>query len=406
MLKPLKHIIYSCLLALLLMTPIAALNFKTTYKLVTTQTEFTAGTPIRLEFLNTSTTPPPSLYVSTSFGSTLIDPEILEGRLHYTLPEYLASRAGIIHWSLLAKTTPLHGQLNILPQQTVNTIQTYLGPPSITAGGNDYTMLVAIPTDAYDNPLADATKVAIKRRFLNQQRIDTTTMLHGMSYKNIFSPIKTGRILMSSSCYNFNSKEYDVAIMPAPPRNFEITYDRHHSFADGNQITTFTTSIIKDQYGNVTSDGTYVDFFLKTKANTILKTSGTTINGVAVAKMIHPNHEDTWSVKAFVEGMAESNTIRVAYKAVILDFSIERSQSNRNITVGPLISFMEQMIPDGLNVTLKVFKNEQLIETLHKGTSKGYVHFKLNPNQFPKGNYTFKVNAAGITKTLNAITIW
>ena len=64
-------------------------------------------------------------------------------------------------------------------------------------------------------------------------------------------------------------KKFDVNIMPSIPTNFTISTHRNHTYADGNQITTFSTSIIKDTLGNTVSDGTYVEFYIrnKTKCN-------------------------------------------------------------------------------------------------------------------------------------------
>ncbi len=398
-----KHIISIVMLLQLTHMTSQAGSLDANFSLATTQTEFTAGNPVILHFI-AATTSTPKLYISNSFGSTLITPVRNGNTLSYNIPKPLGTKAGVINWKLLAST--LHGHINILPSQNVAIIQSYLGPPSITAGRRDYTMLVNIPTDAFDNPLADGTKVAVKHLFLNKQTIDTVKIKNSINYKNIFSPFKTGRVIVSASCYDFNSKEYDVNIMPAPPTNFNITYNRHHNYADGNQITTFTTSKIKDPYGNIVSDGTYVQFFIKNAEKAVLKTSGTTINGSAVARMIHPNHEDTWSAKAYVVGMAESNTVTLQFKPVITDFNIVLSKSNRHLKIGPLVSFMQQMIPDGLEVKLEVYKENKHIETLRKSSAKGYVNFKLNPNQFPNSTYTFKVHAARITKTLNAIKIW
>ena len=40
------------------------------------------------------------------------------------------------------------------------------------------------------------------------------------------------------------------------------------------------------------SDGTYVSFFITNKKGNILKTSGTTIQGIAHSKIIHPDFEE------------------------------------------------------------------------------------------------------------------
>ncbi|GAA4970507.1 hypothetical protein [Algibacter aquimarinus] len=373
-------------------------------RLITKITEFVAGNTITLQF----TTPgnlSPFLYVSNSFGSTLIKPNLSSTILTYNIPLHISSRVGSINWRLLNKTHQLQGQLKIIPQNTVKTIQTYLGPPSIAAGGSDYSMLVAIPTDSYDNPLSDDTKIAVKHQFKTRVSTDTVVVKNSIAYKNIYSTEKTGRILINSSCYGLESKEYGINIMPAPPENFTIDYNRHHVYADGNQITTLSTSILKDKYENLVSDGTYVEFFIKTSTATVLKTSGTTINGIATGRIIHPDHADKWTVQAFIDGMAESNSITIDYKSVISDFNIKLSNNNRNITVGPLQSFMNQMIPDGLDVTLYVYSENKLVLTKRKNSADGYVNFKLNINQFPKGTYNITVKAAGNSKSINAIKL-
>lgn len=375
------------------------------FTLITTTTQYVAGSTIIIEF-TTTTNKAPLLYVSNSFGSTVVTPTKTKTVLRYTIPKIIADKSGVVHWRLLATSKQLQGEFNIMPQQKVSSIQSYLGPPSIVAGGKDFSMLVTIPTDAYDNPLADNTKLAVKHQFLNKKQVDTVTIKNSISYKNIFSPKKTGRIALSASCLGFNSKEFSIDVMPSTPNNFTINYKQHHKYADGNQITTFETSVITDEFQNIVSDGTYVTFFITTANTSILKTSGTTLNGVATASIIHPDHADSWSIQAFIEGMASSNNITIDYSAVISDFDIVFANKYRDITVGPLKSFMQQMIPDGLQVTLEIYNNTTKIrEILQKTSAEGYVHFTLKPNQFPKGNYTITVIAAGISKSVKNITL-
>ncbi|WBX75102.1 hypothetical protein PG911_10575 [Tenacibaculum ovolyticum] len=213
-------------------------------------------------------------------------------------------------------------------------------------------------------------------------------------------------MLISSECLDENSKEYTVIVYPANPTNFKISAKRHHSYADGNQITNFSTSAVKDEYSNIVSDGTFVNFFIRNKKGNILKTSGTTIKGIATAKMIHPDYETTWKVKAYVEGMAESNTISVNYKQVIEDFKVDFSNDNRLITVGPLQSFMQQMVPDGLVVSLFVYKNDVLINSEIKTSYNGFVNFNLNTAAYKKDTYTLKIVSAGLKKEFKKITLW
>ena len=192
-------------------------------------------------------------------------------------------------------------------------------------------------------------------------------------------------------------------IVPAIPTNFKINAHRIHNYADGNQITTFKTSVIKDRYNNIVSDGTLVTFFVTNKEGYKSKTSGASINGIATAKLLHPDHEDQWTIKAYVEGMANSNTIALKYQQAIKDFEISFSKDNRIITVGPLKSFMKQRIPDGLQVHLAIYRDGVLKDEAMEHALNGFTTFQLNPDRFPKGIYKLVFAAAGISKTYTEV---
>ncbi|MBT8270319.1 MAG: hypothetical protein KJN59_13955, partial [Bacteroidia bacterium] len=181
---------------------------------------------------------------------------------------------------------------------------------------------------------------------------------------------------------------------------------RNHMYADGNQIVTLTTSEILDDFGNVVEDGTFVEFFISTINGGILKTSGATINGIATAQIIHPDQADEWTVKAFVKGMAESNSISFVFQQLFNDFEVSFSEDNRTIVVGPLKSFMDQLIPDGFDVDLAVFNGEEQIQTINKQTLSGEASFKLNPDIFPEGNYMIKIKTAGVEKIYKSRPLW
>ena len=372
-------------------------------KLITTTTNFEAGNTIILKF-STSETIKPFLYCTNSYGTVLIEPILKNKLLSYVIPKTISKKRGVIYWKL--NGTSLTGELTIIPIQKVETMETYVGPPSIEAGRKDYSMFIIIPTDSLDNPLSEKTLVTTKYQFLNQQKEEPINIKNLISYKNLYSPLKSGRILVSSECLDENSKEFTVIVYPANPSDFKITAERHHSYADGNQITTFYSSIIKDAYNNIVSDGTFVNFFIRNKKGNILKTSGTTIKGIATAKMIHPDYKTTWRVKAYVEGMAESNTITIDYEQVLNGFEVDFSKNNRLITIGPLQSFMKQIIPDGLEVRLFVYKNNVLLNSEIKTSYKGFVDFNLNTAAYKKDTYTIKIVIASLEKEFKTKTLW
>lgn len=398
------HIIIVSLLFLCISTHEKSMNTSDSYTLNTAQKTYVAGSTVSLKFNykgNANTT----LYCSNSYGSVLVNPVIKSGELTFTIPQNIANKAGVLNWQLLTQNGTLIGALKILPKPKIETIESYLGPPSIEAGGTDYTMLVTIPTDDLDNALADNTSVNIKHHFLNTKQQSNVTVKKGIAYKNITSFKQSGRIIISSECLDITSKEYDVNAMPAIPTNFSISASRIHQYADGNQMATFKTSVIKDRFNNIVSDGTFVTFFITNSKGYKSKTSGSTINGIATAKMLHPDHEDTWTVKAYIEGIANSiNTMTLNYKQAVSDFEVTFSENQRTITIGPIKSFMNQRIPDGLAIHLNIYKNDTINNTILERTYNGLAEFKLNPDRYPNGIYTFKIEAAGFLKTFNNVT--
>jgi len=374
----------------------------TPIKLLTLNKQFEAGTSIILKF-NNSTNSKPLLYINYSYGTTVISPKTEHNMLFYKIPDFVSQKTGRVSWEILNNN--IMGAFYIYSKQEVNNIESYLGPPSIEAGTKNYSMLVNIPTDVYDNPLANKTEVTVNHQFLNTLHVKSTITDNRISYTNLHAYNKTGRILIGSSCLNKDTKEFTLNIMPSVPTNFKIFANRHHQYADANQIITIKTSQIKDKYNNIISDGTLVTFIITTNKKTILKTTGLSINGIATAKMIHPNHKDTWQIKAHIAEMATSNYLNLEFNTAISQIKTAFNIEDRIIKVGPLKSFMNQMIPDGIEVHLVLLKNGVKTNTIKKASLNGYVYFKLDTNNVPIDTYTICIKTAGITKSYNAIKI-
>lgn len=373
--------------------------------LLNQQTKYVANERIILKF-ETENNQVYQLYCSNSYGSTVVQQNRKDDSIAFEIPSFISKKRGILNWVLLKDAEKiLSGNLKIESISKSENLEMYLGPPSIEAGGLDFSMLVTIPTDSLDNPLEENTKVSIQKQFFNNIDTFTATVKNLISFYDIYSPIKTGRMLISTVHQEKNSAEFDINIVPAVPNEFTIYSKRNHAFADGNQMTTFYTSVLKDKYNNRVSDGTLVYFYIKNQENIILKTMGQTVNGIAEAKMIHPDSPAIWEINAFVEGMSQSNTIQLEYKQVIKDYTVAFTESNTKITIGPLQSFMNQMIPDGLTVSLQVLQKEKIVKEYQLESRKGYVNFIINPNFYEKGNYTIRIEAAGIVKTFENIKL-
>ncbi|MGY5354718.1 hypothetical protein [Wenyingzhuangia sp. IMCC45467] len=368
-------------------------------QLLNKKLDFIAGSPINLVF-NKTTDSIPNLYCSSSYGNILISPTIKNNELQYLIPNFISQKSGYVYWQLTQEFHHLKGNFYVHPTNKINNIETYLGPPSIEAGEVDYAMLVTIPLDNYNNPVAKNTPVIINTKHLSNTQQKTIPFDGMIAYQKIHSNKTAGRSFISTNCLNQTSKEYTLEIVPASPTNFNIDAKRVHDFGDGNQVTQFYTSKIKDRYNNIVADGTSVTFRIENDKKMYLQTFGTTINGIATAQMVHPDHSDTWNIQAFVDGFAVSNTISLTYKNAVKDFNIEFKKDSKHFAVGPFKSFMQQTLPDGLMVKISLFENEKIIQKINSQTEDGFAIFDLHTFLKKNKNYNVKIEAAQISKQL------
>ena len=401
MIKRLRLIIASVICFLLFVFAATKTNnLEASISLVTTQKKFIAGKPIALQFKSDSPLATARLFIIHSYGKTILQGKNQEGKLTFKIPPIYSLKTGQVSWYLIQneKITDT-GNFEVLPNNTTPTLlENYLGPNTILTGKEHYTMMVAIPTDSYDNPKAANTTVFIKDQFLENITVSAQKTASFIAWKNIYSRSKSGKMLVSTQCENTSSKEFETELNPSIATDFTVGFSRNHEFADGNQITKLETSKIKDRFGNLVGDGTLVVFQVITKNNMLLKTFAATINGVAIAQLLHPDHAETYNIKAYITGMAESNLIQITYKPLLSNFTYQFSEKNRKITVGPLKSFMKQIVPDGIKAELKIFHNGKLLETKIVETNKGYANFNLLAAFYKKPTYQFEITTLGITK--------
>ncbi|MBO0592730.1 hypothetical protein I2486_15095 [Cellulophaga sp. E16_2] len=370
-------------------------------ELVSTIANYTAGDAITLAFKTETQAPNLRLYIRNAFGTLLLSPQNIEGSIVFSLPNNFSRMAGKCHWKFLqAEQTILKGEIDISPNSAKETnMETYFGPRSITAGNRDYSMLVIAPTDIYDNPVPNGTEVTVKSQFLNSIDAYKVTTNNLMAWYNVKSTKKSGRILVTSACNGTTSKELTTIVYPSNATNFKIAAFRAHDYADGNQILKLKSDIIYDEFGNVVSDGTLVTFIIKNDKDAYLYTVGTTLEGKVEGRTLHPSEAVNWEIQAFITGASESNIIDVAFKTAISDYKVSFSKGNRNIDIGPLESFMNQLVPDGILVQLDIYTaDDKFVETRKTTTKNGVSTIFINPEYLPKGTYKLVVKTAGITK--------
>lgn len=252
------------------------------------------------------------MIVTSTFGSTIIKGASQNNNTNFNIPKHITLRAGILNYFIIHQNKKIaQGNICIQPKKELTVLETYFGPQHVVASKDDFSMLVTIPTDIYDNP--NKISFSTFELFKDIEEISRNDLSEIIHYRKVFSKTKTGKIFIQSKSDHITSNEFEATILASNPVDFKIDFDRNNSFADGKELTTLTTSVIKDKFGNIIENGTLVSFVLK-ENNIILKVHGKTINGIAKTQSIHPEKAQNFEVTAYVNGFAKSNTINIAYK--------------------------------------------------------------------------------------------
>ena len=339
------------------------------------------------------------LYISASYGSMLISPERTKDSLFFRIPSEVSKKSGKLFYQLYDATMNEldSGSLEIKPNSEMTPIaESYLGPQTIVSGGADYSMMVVIATDKYDNLVPDGTEVSLESFIHNSATTYTKITKDRIAWERLFSTKKSGRMLISGISNSAATKEKTLDIIPNNATNFSITEQLVHPYADGNQIAVLSTSVIKDEFNNTISDGTLVSFLVTTSEGKRLEVSGTTINGIATGQFLHPKNPTKWTVQAFIMGLAESSVKEIYFSSVIKELEVSFSSNNRSISIGPITSFMGQPIPDGAEVIVTIKQCDQQYTAT---TKNGMTEFELNPILCPNGSVSIEIESMGISET-------
>lgn len=344
----------------------------------------------------------PRLLLSNSLGQSLVDGNREGDKLTFLLPASYSNKTGPCRWFLIFdRSTLAAGEIKITQAQPNALLETYLGPGNIYVGGTDHSMLVSVPTDVYDNPLPDDTEMIISTQITDLREDYTVKTNTLIGWQRFFSGEKASRIFLAVSSGETTSKELTIDTHPAVPVDFEISYDRNHNYADGNQVITFSTSVLRDRYGNIVSDGTLVTFLITDGAGSILKTQGSTINGIAKARQLHPERAEEWKVQGKVAGAAESNVITLNFLPVIRSFQLDWVTETKTISVGPVTGFLEQIQPDGMKMRINLFDDQgNQVGEFSEVLSEGYGRISLNSEQLDPGSYQVEVDLGGTIREL------
>ena len=341
-----------------------------------------------------------NILYSSAYGSAVIRETVKNGKLQYRTPSFITEKIGDYEINLLyGEVSILKDSLNVSTNpKNIDFIESYFGPRIILAGGEDFSMLTVVPVDEFDNPMPDDTRIVVHENFKELQKIHEQNTFDFVSFRRFYSYDQTGKITVSMNTDNgVTTKEKTSDIYPYSPKDFTIEQSKEHNFADGNEVVSIKTSIIEDIYGNIIQNGTMVHYQIVTASGKQLASYAKTVKGIATTKIQHPYTQDSWTIQAFIPGLAESNRLEIDFEQAAYDFPVTFLEKNRKIVVGPIKSYMGQLLPNGTAVTLTLNHNGKTSEVTQY-TVGAMTTFLLRDFYYDSGDYQLTLETLGLTK--------
>lgn len=341
---------------------------------------------------------PITVMYASSYGSIIVKETVQAGKLVYDTPDFITQKIGDYAIQLLyGEKSILQDSLRVITkEENISFIESYFGPRIILAGGVDFSMLTVVPVDAFDNPMPDNTPITVNENFKEMQKTHLQETFDLVSFKRFYSYNETGKITVSMNSSNgITTKEKTSDIYPYTPKDFTLTQSKEHNFADGNEVVTLQTSIITDIFGNTVQNGTMVHYQIKTSSGKQLAAYAKTVKGIATTKIQHPYSEESWQIQAFIPGLAQSDILQIDFEQIVAEFPVEFLNHGRKIKVGPIKSYMGQLVPNGTNVKL-IIKGEGKLEEINQSTVDGETYFILRDFYYPPGDYELQIETLGV----------
>jgi hypothetical protein len=340
-------------------------------------------------------TPNCQLLLNSSWGTWWLN----ISKNEFNIPDSVMMQSGLLDLSLFYdKNLIAEAQIFIKPLQPFEPLETFLGSKSIIAdGGEHWSMITAIPTDKFINPVYENTQVhfGFKRPNGTSEAYDIPTK-HSVSFKKIYSQQKVGKTIMSIKAANAAGKEKELLEIPGYPTSFIIESDELYLYADARQYFKLKTGIIKDKFENVVSNGTLVSININDTDGSYRQLTSYTIGGIARLMIQNPKIAGTMQISANIYGDVESNQLNIQFQETIKDFKISYNKQTEVLKIGPLIGTMGQYIADGAEVEVILNPRQENLKAL---VIEGYAKLNLKQEQHPIGEMTIKF--AGIEKRIN-----
>jgi hypothetical protein len=287
------------------------------------------------------------------------------GRAHFTIPPVQTRHAGIVTLRATADGVLATTTVEITPGPVADPVLPLVGPRSIVADGEHWTMAVTTPRDALGNPVAEGTTLTLYAQHPTAPELPPATGLeliptrtrNLLSWARIYSRTRAGRLLISATAGGGHSPERVVLEVPGPPLPFTLHAEPLTAPADGQQWIRLHSDQITDQYGNILLDGANATILAAMPPDAVRTLPATTVDGRIYTTLQAPARSGFMFVRAWIGG-ASSLPIMLTFTPGPAVTTIALQSAWRadgiELTAGPLVGDRGQFVPDGTEVTFTI----------------------------------------------------
>ncbi len=351
-----------------------------------------------ITFYSTSKTLGLSAMITHSYGTNWIEGVLEENRITFKIPDGITKKKGTINITLIRGNTVYDKAMTVVTanKDSDRSIESYCGPKHLIVGISDFTMITTTVLDGYDNPYPTETPVEFKSNIESEISSQLNKMKGLLAFERFYAPSVKGYGAITSTYGETRSKEFRIDFYANHPEDFTISYNREHSYADGNQIVSFKTSKIKDQFSNTIENGTSVSFNITNDEGKRYYGTSETINGIANFQLPAPYKKMEWKVEASILGFAKSNQLEIEFLSSIK--SLPFTTTEKTLIIGPLEGYMGQFTREGTPVSI-ILENKSNFYEFNLSTQSGYARLDYGKNLISDGTYNVIMKVADLEES-------
>ena len=243
----------------------------------------------------------------------------------------------------------------MVPGSPVDPVAVYLGPRTVVADAEHFTMVVAVPLDALGNPVENGSPVRYRvtrpNGVVEEVMTETDNLLSDI---NVFSRTVTGRTRIAVEAGDAAGPERDFLEVAGVPNRVGIEVVGAVPVAYGSSLLTIRTERLDDKFGNKLSDGVVVYLDLDGATGT-RRLFGVTIDSTAEFVVEAPSEPGLVRAVPIAAGIV-GNSLEIDFQPAVDEIPIATTNvaGGVEVQVGPVRSVRHAYVPDGTIATVSV----------------------------------------------------